>query len=261
MCLHDPAVLTAVAYMNAKIVSVEKRDTDVTETTKKTTKKPAVKKLATIWEAILQARSIVEPIAKDSHCKMGGGGYDFLSTEKILLECMPILNDCGLVILPQDQQFDVVEDVPVMRMKFVLVHAPSGEKIELPHVMPIENMRQATKGSLAVRTTALSYVIRDILTLPRVEEKMPEVDNPDGGYSKKAKPVAKAKPATNKQIEYLRKRQAESADPKEFAKALDEKLMSKFGMNMNDLTEEVANLVINQFEQKRKENENAMANG
>tara|TARA_R110002110_G_scaffold203563_2_gene414680 strand:- start:542 stop:1195 length:654 start_codon:yes stop_codon:yes gene_type:complete len=213
-----------------------------TITKKMTTKKTPTKKPVGIWSAILEARNIAEPIAKDSHCSMGGGGYDFLSTETVLLECIPIMSKCGLVLLPKEQTFFQLDEICTMSMVFVLTHVASGECIEFSHRLPIENMRQATKGSLAVRTTALQYVIRDILCLPRIEERQPEVDNPDGKSVR-----VNSSPATDDQLQFFRDKQAESPDPVEFWKRLNTRLENKFGVNTDTLTKDVAEIVIKQF--------------
>ena len=246
--LEDPVVVKACALLDATVIGFEPKEDIMTETaTKKvTTKKSSPKKIKTIWDAILEARNIAEPIAKDSHCSMGGGGYDYLSTETVLRECIPIMSQCGLVLLPKDQRFTQEEDICAMEMLFVLTHVESGESLDIPHKLPIENMRQATKGSLAVRTTALQYVIRDILALPRVEERQPEVDNPDGNKSA-YRSTRTAKPATKEQLEYLRRKQAESPDPAKFLTALNDRMQSKFGVTMDNLTQEVAEIVIKQF--------------
>ena len=251
----------------------------MTETAKKKAPaKRAVKKEPdTLWGAVLAARNMAEPIVKDSHCSMGGGGYNYLSTETVLRECVPIMSECGLVLMPHDQTFSttgaelepgVVKEHVVMDMMFTLQHVPSGEAIRINHSLPIENMRQPTKGSLAVRTTAFQYVIRDILALPRVEERQPEVDNPEGqgndrqkALPKKPREKKKADPATDKQLQYLRDRQAESPDPASFGETMNTKLMGKYGVTMDTLTSDVAEIIINQFESKRKEKSNAMANG
>lgn len=100
-----------------------------------------------------------------------------------------------------------------------------------------------------MRTTAYQYAVRDVLALPRVEERQVEVDNPEG------KPQAKkvsATPATVEQMQYLRERMAEAPDPEAFFESLNDRLKSKFGVSMDTLTQEVAATVIRQFENKKE---------
>ena len=259
--LNDPDIIRICAIADAKVVSLEpyKEENPMPETTKKTTKKTTTKKEpATLWAAVLQARNIAEPIVKDSHCSMGGGGYKYLSTETVLREAIPILSECGLVLMPQDQQFTSVGEgdnsCPAMEMTFTLHHIASGETLHIKHSLPVENMRTPTKGSLAVRTTAFQYVIRDILALPRVDERQAEVDNPDGrpqSRTAESRPVT-AKPATTEQIQYIRERMAEAPNPEAFLKSLNERLNARYGVTMETITTDVADAVISQFESSKE---------
>ncbi len=244
----------------------------MTETAKKKApaKRATKKEADTLWGAVLAARNMAEPIVKDSHCSMGGGGYNYLSTETVLRECVPIMSECGLVLMPHNQTFSTAgteKEHVVMEMTFTLQHIPSGESVTITHSLPIENMRTPTKGSLAVRTTAFQYVIRDILALPRVEERMPEVDNPEGQNQAKQKPLPKPakkktdRSATDEQMQYLRDRQAEAPDPVVFGETMNQRLQSRYGVTMDTLTSDIAEIIINQFESKRKEKADAMANG
>jgi hypothetical protein len=269
--LDDPAVIAAKALLNAKVISVEEGVDEMTaeaveenEVKKpRATKKKATAKKASvgIWGAILEARSLVGPIAKDSHAAIGGRGYNYLSTETVLRDCMPILGQCGLVLCPTDQNFlEKEEGVPMMHMDFLLIHVESNDRMLFRHSLPVENMRTPTKGSLAVRTTALQYVIRDILALPRVEELQPEVDAPDGNRMSRSSGNGRRVPkkpsgpsATDEQMEYIKARQEESDNPSEFAVRLDAQLESKYGCNMETITKEVAEDIIEKFEAKRAE--------
>ena len=264
--LEDPAVKEAMRSLAAEVISVEgaTKMTEViadeapkTRTKKKTT--TAKKQVSGLWNAVLEARSLAGPVAKDSHADMGGRGYNYLSTETVLRDCMPLLGQVGLVLCPGDQNFITREDgTPVMHMDFLLVHVPSDERIKFCHSLPVENMRTPTKGSLAVRTTAMQYVIRDILALPRVEELQPEVDAPDGkqvsrsnGRKVPNKPSGPA--ATAEQMDYIRARQNESESPSEFGVRLDAQLKAKYGCDLESITKDVAADIIEKFEAKRAE--------
>tara|TARA_R100000234_G_scaffold27892_1_gene16083 strand:- start:876 stop:1676 length:801 start_codon:yes stop_codon:yes gene_type:complete len=258
----DPVVLRACGILDAEIVQWQKKENAVTETKKVSKRSTTKKEPETLWAAVLNARNMAEPIVKDSHCSIGGGGYKYLSTETVLRECVPILSECGLVLMPQDQTFGAVgpegNQSPVMEMSFTLTHIASGDSVVIKHSLPVENMRTPTKGCLAVRTTAFQYVIRDILALPRVEERQPEVDNPDGDASQtkskdRFKSIAKkGKKASDKQLQYLRDRAAEAPDPTQFTKQLNERLTSQFGVTLETITSEVADAVIKQFEKKKE---------
>lgn len=229
--------------------------TESIEQPKKTARKAPAKKAITetMWEAIIRARGLVEPIVKDSHCSIGGGGYNYLSTETVLRECVPILSQCGLVLMPGHQKFTFARDgesvTPIMEIEFMLWHSPSDEGMVINHSLPIENMRTPTKGSLAVRTTAFQYAIRDLLALPRVEERQAEVDNPDGKQQTKK---SKARPATEEQMQYLREQMAGAPDPDAFFESLNTRLESRYGVTMETLTTDVAAVVIRQFENKKE---------
>lgn len=261
--IMDKAVDAAKTHMNAEVTNVEQENAEVTaEATEKNEaptrkkKKPLAKKgSGGIWKSILEARSLVGPIAKDSHAAIGGRGYNYLSTETVLRECMPILGQVGLVLCPADQRFVQGEDgVPMMEMDFILIHAESDEKVVFQHSLPVENMRTPTKGSLAVRTTALQYVIRDVLALPRVEELQPEVDAPDGRSTSRRVPEQPSGPkATKDQLDYIAARQSESENPSEFAAKLNAQLQAKYGCSMKTITKEVAEDVIQKFKAKRAE--------
>ena len=267
--LDDPAVIAAANLLGAKVISVEEGVNEMTaevveenevKKTRSTKKKaPAKKASVGIWGAILEARSLVGPIAKDSHAAIGGRGYNYLSTETVLRDCMPVLGQCGLVLCPTDQNFlEKEEGVPVMHMDFLLVHVNSNERMCFRHSLPVENMRTPTKGSLAVRTTALQYVIRDVLALPRVEELQPEVDAPDGnrvtrGSNKRVPKKPDGPCATKEQMGYIKARQEESENPSEFAIRLNAQLESKYGCNMETITKEVAEDILKKFEAKRAE--------
>ncbi len=129
-----------------------------------------MKELAT---ALAKAQSAVTGAEKDAYNQHHK--YDYASAEQMIHICSAWLNAEGLSLVPLAAE--MVHGVPVgnggciLRRKYLLLHA-SGESLELVQDWPAEpgKGRPLDKAVAGADTSSLSYLLRDLLLVPRVEE-------------------------------------------------------------------------------------------
>jgi hypothetical protein len=127
-----------------------------------------------LFKSLLSAQACMKPVEKDA--RNDYAKYDYVSAEKIVTDSRDSLHKNGLLFTRQNVNWD---DRTVF-MTFVLFHPESGERIIDKMTWPITVGKQKPmdKAVAAALTSSLSYWLRDILAIPRVE-KGDEVDNPD----------------------------------------------------------------------------------
>jgi hypothetical protein len=119
----------------------------------------------TIWSALARAQGLVRSVDKDAtnqHMR-----YQYASAEAVIDEARRALSQCGLSLHQSDLVIEGVEAGHV-RGSYVLAHA-SGQTTTITASWAWESGkgRPADKAVAGATTTALSYVLRGLLLIPR----------------------------------------------------------------------------------------------
>lgn len=137
--------------------------------------------------ALLGAQRCVKAALKTSENKFHG--YKYASAEEVLIVGREALNDNDCVMLPISEDFAVISPIDdkcggaiaLGKMRYTIVHAPTGESHEFTTDVPVvaergKNSgwsRPADKAMFGARTEAIGYALRDALLIPR--EDAPDV--------------------------------------------------------------------------------------
>jgi hypothetical protein len=133
----------------------------------------ALKSLAAGLRSAQRAAASVTKDARNSH-----HGYRYASAEAILAEVKEPLAAHGLALMPTAFRVEAPSDplraagvAAMLHSKWVLEHV-CGEtrEIECDWFVVPDRGRPIDKALAAARTASLSYLLRDVLQLPRVEE-------------------------------------------------------------------------------------------
>jgi len=124
-----------------------------------------------LWAALMEAQASITGVAKDA--KNDWGKYGYTSAEEMIGQCRKALLAHGLAFART--HWDITNDM--VHSHFILVHAASGETLEFGNLMQVVPSKNPDKSILAALTTVLNYTLRDLLLIPRVEDKQPEIDN------------------------------------------------------------------------------------
>lgn len=115
-------------------------------------------------------------------------GYSYASAEAVIAEAKRALADTGLALVPSEQSLERLEGggYELVR-KFLLLHV-SGESLVLGCAWPVieERGRPVDKATAISATASLSYMLRDLLLMPRVKAEEDMAGRAD------AKPAAKS---------------------------------------------------------------------
>ena len=120
--------------------------------------------------------------------------YDYTSTETMISHCRGALRAEGLSIIPIGEEVEhrcepveaktskgtpYTRDLWTIRFRWLLAHS-SGESVEMARIMPAESGpgRPLDKAKAGAASMALSYLLRDLLLIPRGEREV-EVDARD----------------------------------------------------------------------------------
>lgn len=128
-------------------------------------------KKAELWKALLGAQEAISSVTKDA--KNDWGKYGYTSAEEMIGQCRKALLANGLVFTRTN--WGVNGDI--VHCDFVIAHPESGQTVEFGNVMTVVASKNPDKAVLAALTTVLNYTLRDLLLIPRVDEKQPEIDN------------------------------------------------------------------------------------
>jgi len=122
-------------------------------------------------KALLAAQADVAGVVKNARNEFAK--YDYVSADGMVGQLRKALISNGLLF---NRSSWFVEGT-LVRSNFCLTHADSGEERHFSADIPIVETkgRPADKAVLGAVTTALSYTLRDLLLVPRVDEL--EVDN------------------------------------------------------------------------------------
>jgi hypothetical protein len=115
--------------------------------------------------ALLTAQRAIGGVGKDASNTYQG--YDYVSAEKMIKASRAALHGAGLVfyVLGVAMQGECVE------VTYTLQHPDSGEGTELVRVFPVVpgKGRPADKAHAGALTACMSYTLRDLLLIPRVD--------------------------------------------------------------------------------------------
>ena len=135
-----------------------------------------------LYLALHRAQQIVGAVAKTS--TNAHQRYQYASAEDMLKAARAALNEAGVVVMRQGYTLDrnVARDGEVIidvRQTFYVIHAESGQHVMHDVVFPavVGKGRPDDKAVAGALTSGLSYYMRDLLLIPRVDES--EMDRRD----------------------------------------------------------------------------------
>lgn len=142
--------------------------------------------MSELAKALVNAQQSAQAVHKDSRNEWHK--YAYASAEAIISEARTALSCAGLALLPVS--WSVVDGARV-RVKYRLVHI-SGESMDLDtetSVVP-EKGRPQDKAEACALTYSLSYLLRGLLLLPRVEDEPDRRDDrPSESKAQDSKPA------------------------------------------------------------------------
>ena len=117
--------------------------------------------------ALLTAQQAIGAVGKDSVNSFQGYGY--VSAEKMIKASRAALHGAGLVFYVSG--VEVSTSSSWLRVTYALQHPASGQAAELLRVFPVVpgKGRPADKAHAGALTACLSYTLRDLLLIPRVD--------------------------------------------------------------------------------------------
>ena len=126
----------------------------------------------TLSGALLRAQQTLGAVGKDASNDFQG--YDYVSAEKMITESRAVLHRAGLVFFVSGVELDGEG----IRVAYTLQHPSSGEGLEIVRVFPVVpgKGRPADKAHAGALTACLSYTLRDLLLIPRVDPSI-EMDH------------------------------------------------------------------------------------
>lgn len=152
-----------------------------------------------IMAALVQAQRAVAGVEKNARNDFAG--YDYVSADGMVRQLRKALLDAGLAFFRSGWHLEGAKVVS----EFVLSHPASGSHKVMKAEMPVFEAkgRPMDKAVLGALTTSLSYVLRDLLLVPRVDEL--EIDNrpSDEPIRTPAAPAAPAAPSLVEQVQAI----------------------------------------------------------
>jgi len=155
-----------------------------------------------LYAALAKAQAQAHEIEKDARNKFHA--YNYVSAEAMIREAKEILTANGLALVPTGSSLDppapiITEDndyaknaraAATLNASWLVVHRDGGS-IAVTCAWPVapEKGRPIDKAVAAARTASLSYLLRDLLQIPRVEEGTDLDDN-----SRDTKPSPRSAP-------------------------------------------------------------------
>lgn len=125
--------------------------------------------LAAALVAACAAATGVEKTSRNQHMR-----YMYASAEAVIAEAKAAMNANGLTLMAMSHNVELHTSEThwgMLQSSWRLLHS-SGDYLDLHSTWPIvvERGRPADKALASARTASLSYLLRDLLQLPRVEE-------------------------------------------------------------------------------------------
>ncbi len=147
----------------------------------------------TLGSALLIAQQNVKGVAKGS--KNTFHGYAYASSEDMIGDAREALLDAGLVFFVMGNDLIVTDGgICVVKVSLRLIHAESDTSLDITRTFPVvpDKGRPMDKATCGTLTTALSYTLRDLLLIPRVDAALDMNTRDDRNYTPPS-----AKPASN----------------------------------------------------------------
>jgi len=116
-----------------------------------------------IYKAITKAQALHSGVAKGSRNDFAK--YDYASAEDTVSSCKPVLAECDLGVV----RIESLTLEHATRSVFRVVHGASGQSLDIVFDLPNGAQKVQDKATLASYTTALSYCLRDLFLIPRVD--------------------------------------------------------------------------------------------
>lgn len=140
-------------------------------------------------KALVAAQAAATPAEHDAENDFAG--YAYTSAEQVIHLCSEWLNTAGLALAPLESSLHQLGENIIMKRAFVLAHE-SGEQRRLTQDWPVMpgKGRPLDKAVAAADTASLSYLLRTLLLMPRVEEGV-DLDSPrpeDGNQGHRQEP-------------------------------------------------------------------------
>lgn len=134
-----------------------------------------------LYSALAKAQQSARKVEKGSTNKFHK--YDYASAEDVIIASRAALAENGLAFVLTTYEVGGNGESGMLRAVYLLVHE-SGGSMEVTSQTPwhVEKGRPADKAVACAKTYDLSYTLRSLLLLPRVEEGMEPDTRDDSGY-------------------------------------------------------------------------------
>ena len=201
-----------------------------------------------LWAALMEAQASITGVTKDA--KNDWGKYGYTSAEEMIGQCRKALLAHGLAFART--HWDIKDDM--VHSHFILVHAESGESLEFGNLMQVVPSKNPDKSILAALTTVLNYTLRDLLLIPRVDEKQPEIDSRGRDeilapkQAKQAKKPSSINPSPEWLVTSFNVVLGEKPDPDEYVKRLLGAAEQKYGETFETIGDLPEDYLIKVFE-------------
>lgn len=142
--------------------------------------------------ALARAQRKCKPVKKDA--RNSHHGYSYASAEAVIAEAKLALADTGLALVPIEQSLERIEGGYELVRRFLLIH-DSGQTLTLSCAWPVieERGRPVDKATAIASTASLSYMLRDLLLMPRVSGEADLAGRKDGTPPVSARAMAEQK--------------------------------------------------------------------
>jgi hypothetical protein len=158
--------------------------------------RPAIPSTPNLNKALAAAQQKCRGASKDSRNNFHG--YRYASAEAVITEAKSALADTGLALVPIEQEIAESGGRYQLHRRFLLTHE-SGECLPLSVSWPAicDRAKPLDKAAGAAATSSLSYLLRDLLLMPRI-------DDVDDVAARADKPQPAADRATTEQLKKLK---------------------------------------------------------
>ena len=145
---------------------------------------PKPKPPPTLGSALLSAQQNLKAVDKGSSNSFHG--YAYASSEAMIAASRDALHGAGLVFFVMGNDLIVTEGgICVVKVSLRLIHAESDTSLDITRTFPVvpDKGRPMDKATCGTLTTALSYTLRDLLLIPRVDAALDMDTRDDRNYS------------------------------------------------------------------------------
>jgi len=142
-----------------------------------------------VYGALVRSMLRINSLVRDG--ENGHHRYRYLKSETMIAEGRAALAAEGLALVPVHCAIGATDGTQFLELTFLLAHA-SGESVTLTRQWPwaAGAGRPADKAVAACDTTALAYLIRDLLLVDKVDEEVDDRDDREHRPPPKKTPTA-----------------------------------------------------------------------